>query len=165
MESGTDFISGPIRLNALNEVSDIEPSEIYLSGTDTFIQTQEKHLQQLEIEQNNVKCVFIGQGIFEFENGVNKRSSSPYTKKVSFRKSNKSILWGTSKGSLLEAAESIGITPKFSCRSGNCGECTAKILQGKINYDRQPEAVSQAGEILLCCTRPASDSDDIVINI
>ena len=109
--------------------------------------------------------MFIGQGIFEFESDANKPSSASHTKKVSFRKSNKSVLWDTNKGSLLETAEDIGLTPKFSCRSGNCGECKAEISQGKIDYDIQPDAVSPAGEILLCCTRPASDSDDIVINI
>ena len=165
IESGIDFTSGPISLNALKKVMNIGPPEIHLSGTGTFIQTHKKYLQQLGVEQSNVKCVFIGQGIFEFENDVNKPALASHTKKVSFRKSNKSVLWDTNKGSLLETAESIGLTPKFSCRSGNCGECKAEISQGKINYDRQPEAVPQAGEILLCCTRPASNSGNIVINL
>ena len=64
--------------------------------------------------------------------------------------------WSEGDGTLLEFAESHGITPKYGCRSGQCGSCKAKLTSGKVSYGQ--EITSEVGddEVLLCCAVPAA---------
>ncbi len=64
--------------------------------------------------------------------------------------------------SVLDAAIRAGREYPYGCRSGNCGACKARLLQGEIDYpDGPPEALStterEAGQILLCQARARSD--------
>ncbi|OBX01775.1 class I ribonucleotide reductase maintenance protein YfaE [Gallibacterium genomosp. 1] len=53
--------------------------------------------------------------------------------------------------SLLENLEQNQIAHEYQCRSGYCGACRAKILQGSVRYRQLPLAFLQPDEILLCC--------------
>ncbi|MFT0635630.1 2Fe-2S iron-sulfur cluster-binding protein, partial [Pseudomonas sihuiensis] len=59
-------------------------------------------------------------------------------------------------GSLLELAESRGLSPEFSCRSGNCGTCKTPVLSGAVTYLHQPPEQPADGHALLCCAVPAA---------
>lgn len=64
---------------------------------------------------------------------------------------------------VLEAALASGLNLPHSCKSGHCGSCRARLKSGEIRYpgDRRPlgltEQEAQAGYVLLCQARPASD--------
>ena len=64
---------------------------------------------------------------------------------------------------VLEAALASGLNLPHSCKSGHCGSCRARLKSGEIRYpgDRRPlgltEQEVQAGYVLLCQARPASD--------
>ena len=64
---------------------------------------------------------------------------------------------------VLEAALAAGLNLPHSCKSGHCGSCRARLKSGEIRYpgDRRPlgltEQEAQAGYVLLCQARPASD--------
>jgi ferredoxin-NADP reductase/phenylpropionate dioxygenase-like ring-hydroxylating dioxygenase large terminal subunit len=77
--------------------------------------------------------------------------------RVRFAKSGATAEWSRDKGTLLELAESIGLAPKFGCRSGICGTCTTRISNGAVDYLEEPVAVRGPGEVLLCCSIPRSD--------
>ena len=76
---------------------------------------------------------------------------------IEFTKSNKTIAC-TEADSILEVAEQAGIELDNSCRSGSCGTCQHKLLEGQVNYETTPSALSQgdreAGFILTCIARP-----------
>jgi ferredoxin len=73
---------------------------------------------------------------------------------VRFQKSGTGAEWSAERGTLLEFAESLGIAPKFSCRSGICGTCTTRIVAGAVDYLEDPVAPRGANEVLLCCSVP-----------
>jgi predicted pyridoxine 5'-phosphate oxidase superfamily flavin-nucleotide-binding protein/ferredoxin len=73
---------------------------------------------------------------------------------VIFAKLNVAALWDSSKGSLLELAEDIGLTPKYGCRSGMCGACAVKILAGDVEYLRPTLLEPEAGMALICKATP-----------
>lgn len=73
---------------------------------------------------------------------------------VIFARSNAAALWDSSKGSLLELAEDIGLTPKYGCRSGMCGACAVKILSGDVEYLRPTLLEPEAGTALICKATP-----------
>ena len=63
---------------------------------------------------------------------------------------------------LLEAALAAGLNLPHSCKSGHCGSCRARLLEGQIRYpEGRPLGITaeeqQSGHILLCQARAQSD--------
>lgn len=63
---------------------------------------------------------------------------------------------------VLAAALRHGLVLPYSCRSGSCGTCKAKIVAGSVDYGVYEEkalnaAERTAGKVLLCQARPLSD--------
>jgi len=58
---------------------------------------------------------------------------------------------------LLSRLEQLGIHHEYQCRSGYCGSCRVKILDGRVSYDDFPLAFVAPGEILPCCCRVNED--------
>lgn len=77
--------------------------------------------------------------------------------RVYFARSNKEAQC-TTEDLILEVAEQTGIELESSCRSGSCGTCKQKLLEGDVKYDDTPQALSEAeqasGWILTCSARP-----------
>jgi CDP-4-dehydro-6-deoxyglucose reductase len=64
--------------------------------------------------------------------------------------------------SLLDAALGASLNLPHSCKSGNCGSCRARLLQGEIHYPNGPplglpETQAADGFVLLCQARARSD--------
>ncbi len=63
---------------------------------------------------------------------------------------------------LLEAALRSGVNLNYSCNGGRCGDCKARLLQGRLgdsvfsDYKFSPEEIAQ-NSILLCRAHAASD--------
>lgn len=64
----------------------------------------------------------------------------------------------TSEDLLLDVAEKAGLALESSCRSGSCGTCKRKLLEGSVSYDGEPSALTAAeiaaGYVLTCSARP-----------
>ncbi len=63
---------------------------------------------------------------------------------------------------LLEAGLRSGLSLKYGCTNGSCGECKARVLSGEARearfHDfRLSEAEQRSGYVLLCCTEADSD--------
>jgi uncharacterized protein len=82
--------------------------------------------------------------------------------RVTFAKSGKIADWDANAYSILEFAEELGLTPAFSCRAGICSTCKSKLISGKVAYFEEPLEDLEAGEALLCCSKPVTD---VVIDI
>jgi len=89
---------------------------------------------------------------------VSKGSGPDHNFKIQFLNQRQSINTDGST-SLLEVAESAGIQINFSCRSGNCGKCKIRILNGLVyqasKYGLNKNEIS-AGYILACASFPES---------
>lgn len=70
-------------------------------------------------------------------------------------------LAGTDAVSLLETLEAAGVAADSSCRSGTCGTCKQKLLQGEVRYEGIPAALSESdraeGYILACIAHPVGN--------
>ena len=73
---------------------------------------------------------------------------------VTFTKSGKQLHWQPGDGSLLEFAESNGISVDSGCRAGGCGSCQTSIRAGEISYRQEPEFDPEPGSCLLCVSIP-----------
>ncbi len=63
---------------------------------------------------------------------------------------------------ILDAALRESVALSHGCRSGACGACKGKLLEGQLDYgDYQEHALSNKeksqGFVLLCCAKPMSD--------
>ncbi|RME20577.1 MAG: ferredoxin [Deltaproteobacteria bacterium] len=60
---------------------------------------------------------------------------------------------------VLDAAERAGLALPYSCRSGGCLSCAARIIEGSAEMDEQyvlEEEHIARGFMLLCCTTVTS---------
>jgi ring-1,2-phenylacetyl-CoA epoxidase subunit PaaE len=60
---------------------------------------------------------------------------------------------------ILEGAERLGIDPPYSCQSGVCTTCKAKVLQGEVSMENNfglSEEEEAEGFVLTCIGTPAS---------
>lgn len=75
---------------------------------------------------------------------------------VRFQRSGRSLTWDGRDTSLLDFAERHGIEVESGCRSGGCGSCETRLLEGAVQYARTPDHDLAAGHCLLCVGRPSS---------
>jgi ferredoxin-NADP reductase/MOSC domain-containing protein YiiM len=77
--------------------------------------------------------------------------------RVRFTASGREAEWSADDDlTLLELAESVGLTPSFSCRMGTCQTCETTLLRGDVAYDPAPAVDAAPGRALICAARPAS---------
>jgi ferredoxin len=62
---------------------------------------------------------------------------------------------------VLAAAEAADIGLPFGCRTGACGTCTARLLDGDVSHRRPPRALKARhladGYVLTCIAEPTAD--------
>jgi ferredoxin-nitrite reductase len=80
--------------------------------------------------------------------------AKPLTSTVIFARSGKEVACSEDEF-ILDVAERAGVELDSSCRSGTCGTCKQKLLEGKTAYDSQPDAAAdlEPGYILTCSAR------------
>ncbi len=59
--------------------------------------------------------------------------------------------------SMLEALDESGFDMPYSCRGGNCGACTVRLISGNVDEIQTPAYDCRKGEILTCSCIPTSD--------
>lgn len=75
---------------------------------------------------------------------------------MTYKSSGVTAKWSPESGALLELAEAQGLTLPASCRAGVCGTCAATV-HGRTAYLVDPLVEPRDGQVLLCCSVPASD--------
>ncbi len=73
---------------------------------------------------------------------------------------NREIEFRTEHGNVLDAAAAAGLEVPYSCKSGVCCTCRAKLIEGKVRMDRnfalEPHEVA-AGFVLTCQAHPLTE--------
>ena len=75
---------------------------------------------------------------------------------IRFLRSGRTLSWDGSDASLLDFAEHHGVAVESGCRSGGCGACETRLLEGQVLYTQAPDHDVAPGHCLLCIGRPAS---------
>ncbi|HEX4448598.1 MAG TPA: ferric reductase-like transmembrane domain-containing protein [Polyangiaceae bacterium] len=88
------------------------------------------------------------------------------TPMVYFRRSKRSAEFPSDR-TLLEVAEDVGLDIPFECRSGICGQCKTRLLEGRVTMDVQ-DALSAAdkakGIILACQAHAHAPGTDVAVD-
>lgn len=75
---------------------------------------------------------------------------------VKFKRSGRTLAWDGRDASLLDFAERHGIAVESGCRSGGCGSCETRVLDGAVQYEHTPDHDVAPGHCLLCVGRPTA---------
>ncbi|WP_321324563.1 2Fe-2S iron-sulfur cluster-binding protein [Thiomicrorhabdus sp.] len=59
--------------------------------------------------------------------------------------------------SMLEALDENGFDMPYSCRGGNCGACSVRLISGEVEEIQSPAYEAGDGEILTCSVIPLND--------
>ena len=76
---------------------------------------------------------------------------------VSFARSGLNVRWNPTFQSLLEFAEACDVNTRWACRTGVCHTCESGLVAGTVAYQPDPLDPPAAGNLLICCSRPAGD--------
>ena len=146
---------GRLSFSDIKQANPPHEAIFFLCGKQAFINDMRTGLKQWGVEEDNILS----------EHFTSPRQMSPLTStktgsqtyQVRFRRSKVQAIWTPTKGSLLEFAESMGLTPDSGCRFGSCQACIAPLLGGEVKYQDNSIASGLDNKILLCCSYPASD--------
>jgi ferredoxin-NADP reductase/MOSC domain-containing protein YiiM len=162
---GGDFdhagrLSGPV----LDQAGVPADADFYLCGPPQFAHDLGAHLTSRGVLPDRVKTEAFGParayqpGVADAPRAPHPPSGPPGTGPlVSFGRSNLSVRWDPSFGSLLDLAEACDVPSSFGCRTGVCHNCAAGLVGGEVSYRPEPLDQPAPGQVLVCCAQPATD--------
>ncbi len=145
-------------------ISPMQTDEFFLCGPEEMIMDVKECLEQLGVERKRVHFeLFTSHGLAKTEI-VHKKRSSPgkASSQVTIVLDSTSFNFDLAfeGGNILDAALQQGADLPFSCKSGVCCTCRAKLVEGEVdmevNYGLEPEEVEQ-GFILTCQSHPVTE--------
>lgn len=164
-EAGVDYdIAGRIDMPLLSRRLPFNDYDFYLCGPAQFTQALYNGLRDFNIADSRIHAEAFG------PSSLQRRTDTPHVAiplppaatgpvPVTFMASLKEARWTPDTGSLLDLAESRGLSPAYSCRAGHCGSCKTRLLKGAVTYKTAPAAQVADDEVLICCAVPARQDD------
>ena len=139
------YIDVPLIRSLLNEGE----AEYFLCGSPPFMDSIREGLKNAGVPNSQV---FFEMFTKAMKTASPSQPTTGETKEVTFNQSGQTATW--SSGSLLELAESSGLTPPYSCRQGICGTCQCRLVEGEVEYIETPTADIEEGSVLICISQP-----------
>ena len=161
---------GHVDIDLLKSLLPFNDYEFYLCGPPPFMESLYDGLKSLNVADERIHYEFFGRGATlhqERPSGFESLAEqlgdrAPVT--VQFARSGIEATWDPTKGTLLDLAESEGLQPAYSCRSGICQTCATKVLQGEVDYIESPMVAPGEDTALICSSYPrskAKEKDDV----
>ena len=165
--------TGYVDIDLIKSLLSFDDYEFYMCGPPPFMESLYEGLKDLNVSDERIHYEFFGPGATLLREhpgetvGLATDLSDRTPVQVRFEKSGSMAIWDPSKGTLLDLAESEGLRPAYSCRSGICQTCSTKIIAGEVDYLESPMATPDKGEALLCCSypKPSAGSDEVILDI
>jgi ferredoxin-NADP reductase/predicted pyridoxine 5'-phosphate oxidase superfamily flavin-nucleotide-binding protein len=129
-----------------------DDADFYLCGPMDFMRDLKAELIMRGIPRDRIRVESFGAGL-----SAEAGETGFIGAKVHFADSNADAIWQDGSDNLLALAESIGLAPIHSCRTGSCGSCQHTLLDGRVYYPNAPLFDVTPGNVLLCCSKPMSD--------
>jgi ferredoxin-NADP reductase/predicted pyridoxine 5'-phosphate oxidase superfamily flavin-nucleotide-binding protein len=149
---------GYVDIELIRSLLPLDDYDFYLCGPTPFMESLYEALKELNVADERINYEFFGSGAT-----LGKKQSSgslisdldgQQSVPVQFARSGINTTWDPSRGSLLDLAESEGLQPAYSCRSGVCQTCATKISQGEVAYIEPPMVDPGECTTLICSAYP-----------
>ncbi len=156
---------GRIDAALLKSLLPLDDYDFYLCGPAPFMEGLYQSLTGMGVRADRISyesfgpaTLLTGDAPRESSAAVTAPAAGPVT--VRFDGAGEELTWTPEKGTLLELAESAGLSPAFACRSGICGTCATRIKCGSVDYIDEPSAPLEDDEVLICCSTPRPPGSD-----
>lgn len=162
---GRDYqLAGRLGFAQVKASLPLDDYDFYLCGPAGFLQDMYDGLRDLNIADQRIHAEAFGPSALrrsqsEQQPGLEQPPAATQPVPVYFSASATEARWKPDSGSLLELAESRGLTPEFSCRGGSCGTCAARLVSGAVHYPNPPAQLPDGDKVLICCAVPAQSAD------
>ena len=150
---------GRIDINLLRTQLPDKPYHFYICGPTPMLESLVPALEDWEVPDTHIHFEAFGPASIKrrsAKDSVTDAQNEAVANAifVNFAQSGKQLQWPPFAGSLLELAESQGISVNSGCRAGGCGSCQTKILSGEVAYRQPPDYDPEPGTCLLCVCSP-----------
>ncbi|UVL20530.1 pyridoxamine 5'-phosphate oxidase family protein [Pseudomonas sp. B21-023] len=164
---GRDYVfANRLGIEQIKATLPLDDYDFYLCGPASFTQDLYEGLRTVHVPDTRIHAEAFGPSILRRHTDDNQSTlqqpppaSEPVP--VYFASSAKEARWAPGGGTLLELAESRGLSPDFSCRGGSCGTCKTKLVSGQVHYPNPPAELPEAGSVLICCAIPAQAEEGV----
>jgi ferredoxin-NADP reductase len=151
-------LAGRVSVDALRRFLPFDDYDFYLCGPEGFMRDLYDGLRALNIADERIRFEAFGPSSLKRvpdRVAVVDEDATQGTPVV-FARTEKTTRWRPEHGSILDAAERCGVNAASSCRSGMCGTCMVRVLDGTVEYDERPEFDVEPGCALTCVGRPGA---------
>ncbi len=169
---GIDYDSeGFISIDLLKSKLPLDDYDYYFCGPPPFMKAVYSGLKGLNVSDERIHYEFFGPGTNLQEDEPKARTGVPADRgdvepaTVKFGRSGVVATWDETKGTLLDLAESEGLNPLYSCRSGICATCATAVTRGDVRYIDPAIGDPGDGAALICCAYPAEGEDELVLDL
>ncbi len=164
------YDTGHLTPDILRQTLPLDDYDFYLCGPAPFMQALYDTLRKLGVRDNRIFAEAFGPASLKRQQDGGGDTVFDATKEagetvIKFAKSDFEQRWNRGGDTILETAETHGLTPDSGCRNGNCGTCAVKLKSGSVTYRVQPSAVIAEDEVLICCAVPAKGADVLEIDL
>lgn len=127
----------------------------YVCGPPAMMQTLVPALAAWGVPVADIHYEAFGPASVKLPGAAEPAPAAASAAEVKFQRAGRTLTWDGRDASLLDFAERHGIEVESGCRSGGCGSCETRVLEGSVQYDHAPDHEIAAGHCLLCVGRPA----------
>jgi ferredoxin-NADP reductase/MOSC domain-containing protein YiiM len=141
-------------------------ADAYLCGPTQFMADMEEALTALGVAPERIHIEIFNGGESRTPGVVGAIARAPHPPSdeantgplVSFARSGISTHWDAARyASILEMAEACDVPVRWACRTGVCHNCESGLVSGSVVYEPRPLDKPADGNLLVCCSQPASD--------
>lgn len=158
---GTDFdLAGRVTAAGLAALLPGLDADFYVCGPSGFMADIVSGLLALGVPEDQVHYEFFGAARSLLGDAAGAEAGPEILDEqgrpilVTFARSGLTVPWRKNVFSLLALAESAGLRPDASCRTGLCSTCVTRIDGGEIDYAIEPMDPVDSGMVAVCCARP-----------
>ncbi|HDR9095949.1 pyridoxamine 5'-phosphate oxidase family protein [Burkholderia vietnamiensis] len=155
--------AGRIDVAQLKRILPFDDYDFYLCGPAAFMRELYDGLRALNVADERIRFEAFGPSSVVRTTHRADRTSPAASVPVVFRRSARDAEWTPADGTLLEFAESRGVTVPSDCRAGSCGTCATRVLSGAVDYLHAYDAAVEPGCALLCVAQPAARAGEPLV--
>ncbi len=162
---GAHAAAGRITMEALAGLAIPPSANAYICGPTSFMADMHDALTAIGLGPTAIRTELFG-SLPAVTPGITRQASKPPHQPpgpagsgplVTFARSGITTPFGDDRRSVLDLADACDVPTRWSCRTGVCHTCVTPLLSGDITYAPDPLELPAAGQVLICCARPASD--------
>lgn len=148
---------GHVDITLLRLTLALRPYDFYICGPRAMMETLVPALEEWGVPEQRIHYEAFGPASLAKPARQAAPEASGPAVAVTFARSDRTLSWDGSAGSLLEFAERNGVRVDSGCRAGSCGSCQTRIEAGEVEYLQAPDYEPEPGTCLLCVSRPKRD--------